>query len=179
MISPDGPKLKGVDVGSVVKVKGYITIFRDTRQIAMKSVVVLGDTNAEVKAWKEGTKFRNEIMRVPWVVTPEEEKQCLKEAEGERWREEEKAKREEAKKKRGAKGKGREREEETIRRKREERGRVEQEEREKEKEKEKQEKSEIGRREREAREKAKKKRGISHAARLRAIQLGGFDALGL
>ena len=177
MISPDGPKLKGVDVGSVVKVKGYITIFRDTRQIAMKSVVVLGDTNAEVKAWKEGTKFRNEIMRVPWVVTPEEEKQCLKEAEGERWREEEKAKREEAKKKRGAKGKGREREEETIRRKREERGRVEQEEREKEKEK--QEKSEIGRREREAREKAKKKRGISHAARLRAIQLGGFDALGL
>jgi hypothetical protein len=86
--SPDGPELKGIDVGSVVKVKGGIGSFRGARQIRMKSIVVLGDTNAEVKAWKEMVEFRVQILAQPWVVGKEQEDQCRAEAERElRWEE--------------------------------------------------------------------------------------------
>src|SRR5450432_999551 len=50
-ISPDGPDLTDVDVGSVVKVKGGIGVFRGQRQIRLKVITILGDTNAEVKCW--------------------------------------------------------------------------------------------------------------------------------
>ena len=89
MVSPDGPKLRGVDVGKVVKVKGGIKEFRGVRQVAMKAIAVLGDTRAEVGAWREGVRFREEVLRVLWVVTPEEERRCREEAEGEKWRVEE------------------------------------------------------------------------------------------
>lgn len=93
MVSPDGPKLKGVDVGAVVKVKGGISVFRGVRQVAMKAVAILGDTNAEVNAWREGVRFRKEVLKNPWVVTKEEEQRCREEAEGEKWRVEEEERR--------------------------------------------------------------------------------------
>ena len=93
MVSPDGPKLRGVDIGVVVKVKGGIREYWGARQVAMKAVSVLGDTAAEVKAWKEGVKFRKEVLRLPWVLTKEEERRCREEAEGEKWRIEEEERR--------------------------------------------------------------------------------------
>ncbi|OBT99369.1 hypothetical protein VE01_02731 [Pseudogymnoascus verrucosus] len=93
MVSPDGPKLRGVDIGKVVKVKGGIREFRGVRQLAMKAISILGDTRAEVGAWREGVRFREEVLRVPWVVTAEEERRCREEAEGERWRVEEEERR--------------------------------------------------------------------------------------
>lgn len=93
MVSPDGPKLRGVDIGKVVKVKGGIREFRGVRQLAMKAISILGDTRAEVGAWREGVRFREDVLRVPWVVTREEEKRCREEAEGERWRVEEEERR--------------------------------------------------------------------------------------
>ncbi|KAL5353689.1 hypothetical protein ACLOAV_001729 [Pseudogymnoascus australis] len=97
MVSPDGPKLRGVDVGAVVKVKGGIKEFRGVRQVAMKAVAVLGDTRAEVGAWREG----------------EEERRCREEAEGEKWRveeEERRRRRRERRAKREGDGGGKERE---------------------------------------------------------------------
>lgn len=92
MISPDGPKLKGIDVGSVVKIKGIISIYRE-RQIAMKIVHVIPDTAAEVVEWGARNAFYKDVLSKPWVVTEEEEKKCLEHAEREMWRGEEKKKR--------------------------------------------------------------------------------------
>ncbi|OBT67740.1 hypothetical protein VE03_03541 [Pseudogymnoascus sp. 23342-1-I1] len=103
MVSPDGPKLRGVDIGAVVKVKGGIKEFRGVRQVAMKAIAVLGDTRAEVGAWREGVKFREEVLRAPWVVTGEEEKRCRDEAEGEKWRVEEEERRKRRRDKRAKK----------------------------------------------------------------------------
>ncbi|KFY34908.1 hypothetical protein V494_06368, partial [Pseudogymnoascus sp. VKM F-4513 (FW-928)] len=38
MVSPDGPKLRSIDIGKVVKVKGGIKEFRGVRQVAMKAI---------------------------------------------------------------------------------------------------------------------------------------------
>lgn len=92
MISPDGPKLKGIDVGSVVKIKGIISVYRE-RQIAMKIIHVLRDTAAEVAEWRSRNAFYEAVLAKPWVVTQEEETKCLKNAEREKWREDEREKR--------------------------------------------------------------------------------------
>ena len=92
MISPDGPKLKGINVGSVVKIKGIISVYRE-RQIAMKIIHVIPDTAAEVVEWRARNAFYKDVLSKPWVVTEEEETRCLKDAEREKWREEEKKKR--------------------------------------------------------------------------------------
>lgn len=92
MISPDGPKLKGIDVGSVVKIKGIISVYRE-RQITMKIIHVIPDTAAEVVEWRARNAFYKDVLSKPWVVTEEEKKKCLKDAEREKWREEEKKKR--------------------------------------------------------------------------------------
>ena len=89
MISPDGPKLKGIDVGTVVKIKGIISVYRE-RQIAMKIVHVIPDTAAEVVEWRARNAFYKDVLGKPWIVTEEEEKKCLKDVEKEKWREEEK-----------------------------------------------------------------------------------------
>lgn len=106
MVSPDGPKLRGVEIGRVVKVKGGIREFRGVRQVAMKAVAVLGDTRAEVGAWREGVRFRTEVLGEAWVVTGEEERKCREEAEGERWRVEEEERKKRRRERRAKRGVG-------------------------------------------------------------------------
>jgi hypothetical protein len=94
LISPDGPNLTNIDVGSVVKVKGGIGIFREQKQIRLKVITILGDTNAEVKCWNDVMKFKRDVLSKPWVVTAEEEEKCRLEIDREaRWKLEEEAKR--------------------------------------------------------------------------------------
>ena len=94
LISPDGPNLTNIDVGSVVKVKGGIRIFREQKQIRLKVITILGDTNAEIKCWNDMMKFRRDVLSKPWVVTAEEEEKCRLEVDMEaRWKLEEEAKR--------------------------------------------------------------------------------------
>ena len=93
-ISPDGPNLTDIDVGSVVKVKGGIGIFRGQKQIRLKVITIIGDTNAEIKCWNDMMEFRRDVLSKPWVVTAEEEEKCRLEVDREaRWRIEEEAKR--------------------------------------------------------------------------------------
>lgn len=101
LISPDGPNLTNIDVGSVVKIKGGITIFREQKQVMLKSIVILGDTNAEVKCWNEVAVFHREVLSKPWIVTSEEEASCRREADAEKEleREEEQSMKEAAEKK--------------------------------------------------------------------------------
>ena len=93
MISEDGPRLKGIDVGHVVKVKGLVTTFRDVRQIEMKRIHVVPDTSAEVGEWSARTAFMKNILSKPWVVTEDQEKACLKKANEETFRDEERKRR--------------------------------------------------------------------------------------
>ncbi len=93
MVSADGPKLKGIDVGSVVKIKGTIGVYRGIRQIAMKIIHIIPDTAAEVVEWRARTAFMRDVISTPWVVTGEEETKCLIDAEREKWGDEEKKKR--------------------------------------------------------------------------------------
>jgi len=44
---------------------------------------MLGDTNAEVKCWNDVAAFKRDVLSSPWVVTAEEEKRCLEEADTE------------------------------------------------------------------------------------------------
>jgi hypothetical protein len=83
-ISPDGPNLTNIDVGCVVKIKGGVSIFRGQKQINLKSITILGDTNAEVKCWNEAVAFKSNILSQPWVVTPGEETDCRRQADREK-----------------------------------------------------------------------------------------------
>jgi hypothetical protein len=175
MVSPDGPKLRGVDIGKVVKVKGGIREFRGVRQVAMKAIAIMRDTEAEVAAWREGVKFREEVLRVPWVVTGEEEKRCREEAEGERWRVEEEERR---KRKRERRAK---REVEGGGEGKEKRSRVEKEKAEAKAEEDAEvakARSEKEKKAREEREKARRARAIQRLVSSRPEEAGKYAALG-
>ncbi|KFZ14102.1 hypothetical protein V502_06255 [Pseudogymnoascus sp. VKM F-4520 (FW-2644)] len=179
MVSPDGPKLRAVDVGKVVKVKGGIREFRGVRQVAMKAIAVLGDTRAEVGAWREGVRFREEVLRVPWVVTGEEERRCREEAEGEKWRVEEEERRKRRRERRAK------REKEGDGGGKEKRSRVEKEKAEAIAEAKAEEdtaiikaRSEKEKKAMEEREKARRARAIQRLVRSRPEEAGKYAALG-
>ena len=59
---------KPVHVGTVLKVKGTITVFRN-RQIELKRVFLVKDTNEEVQYWASLAQFRRDVLAKPWVLT--------------------------------------------------------------------------------------------------------------
>jgi hypothetical protein len=67
-------------VGAVVKIKGGINTFRDQKQVEIIKVEVLKSTDQEVRCWNEVLEFRKDVLRVPWVVTPEQEEKCRRRA---------------------------------------------------------------------------------------------------
>lgn len=69
-----------VDVGSVVKIKGGISTFRDQKQVEIIKIEVLKSTDQEVKCWNEVLEFRKEVLRVPWVLSAEQEDKCRRRA---------------------------------------------------------------------------------------------------
>ncbi|KAL9075871.1 MAG: hypothetical protein Q9161_001264 [Pseudevernia consocians] len=109
--------LSGVDIGTVVKLKGGVGSFREVRQMLLERVSIIRTTNEEAAAWAENTAFRKEILSRPWVVSEEDEKRARRKAEGldreKRAREERKRRkrREEEQGKRAALEKAKQREE--------------------------------------------------------------------
>lgn len=75
--------LSRIDVGSVVKVKGTISVFRSVRQIALERLEIVPDTNAEVRFWIQRTQLLTDVLSKPWTLSTRRQKQLLKEAEGE------------------------------------------------------------------------------------------------
>lgn len=74
--------LSGVDVGSVVKVRGGLGLFRAERQMQLERMSIIRTTNEEAAAWAETTAFRKDVLDTPWVVSEEEEKRARRKAEG-------------------------------------------------------------------------------------------------
>lgn len=59
---------KPISVGTVLKVKGTITMFRN-RQIELKRVFLVKDTNEEVEYWASLAKHRRDVLTTPWILT--------------------------------------------------------------------------------------------------------------
>lgn len=74
--------LRGIDIGSVVKLKGGIGSFRGEKQILLERVSKICTTNEEAAAWAENTKFRRSVLDIPWVVGIKDEKRARSKAEG-------------------------------------------------------------------------------------------------
>jgi hypothetical protein len=69
-----------VDVGVVVKVKGRIGKDWGQKSIEVIKIEIIRSTDQEVRCWNEVLAFKEDILREPWVVSEEEEKQCRKRA---------------------------------------------------------------------------------------------------
>ncbi|CAF9931613.1 MAG: hypothetical protein HETSPECPRED_008144 [Heterodermia speciosa] len=98
--------LTGVDVGSVIKIKGTIGTFRGTRQIHLERLCktfqmavykgqhdiatyaerpltgIIRTTNEEVSTWNDSITFRRNVLSKPWVLTDQEERRAKRKAEG-------------------------------------------------------------------------------------------------
>ncbi|KAK1064805.1 hypothetical protein LTR74_008378 [Friedmanniomyces endolithicus] len=59
-------------LGSVLEFKGTISIFRNTRQLDLKRLWVVPDTNEETAAWVKTAKWKRDVLSRPWVLTQEE-----------------------------------------------------------------------------------------------------------
>lgn len=72
--------LANVKLYSIVKAKGSVNEFWGQRQVQLKRITVLKDTNDEVAALAETTQFKRDVLLKPWVVSEEvvaEEKRKL------------------------------------------------------------------------------------------------------
>lgn len=63
--------LAGVKLYSVVKAKGNINEFWGRKQVLLKRITVLKDTNEEMAALAETTEFKRNVLSKPWVVSEE------------------------------------------------------------------------------------------------------------
>lgn len=61
-----------INIGSLVKVKGTISSFRGRRQLELKRVFRVQDTNAEVQAWSETAAYKRDVLSRPWVLSAAE-----------------------------------------------------------------------------------------------------------
>nr|XP_036586970.1 OB-fold nucleic acid binding domain-containing protein [Colletotrichum truncatum]KAF6797700.1 OB-fold nucleic acid binding domain-containing protein [Colletotrichum truncatum] len=69
----------GLEVGSVVDIKGGVATFREEKQIKIEKVKVLRATEQEVALWERRTQFRNEVLLEPWVLSEKQIRRCKKE----------------------------------------------------------------------------------------------------
>jgi Telomere regulation protein Stn1 len=82
--------LAGVDLGSVVKVKGTIREMWGMKQIILKRITIVKDTNEEVQCWRENVKFRQSVLERSWSLSEDTVKECYRNLlEGSRKREKE------------------------------------------------------------------------------------------
>jgi len=93
LAGPNEHIITNIDVGSVVKIRGKIGIFRGRKQINLtgpKGITLLAETNEEVKCWNDVMEFKRTVLVQPWVVTGDEEKRCREEQDREMlWRKQE------------------------------------------------------------------------------------------
>lgn len=87
-----------IDVGTVVDVKGGLSTYRDERQLNIEKMVIVKSTAQEVVLWEKRTKFRREILDVPWLLRDKDIRHCRREAERSETKKEQKRVKEEEKK---------------------------------------------------------------------------------
>ena len=79
---------KPIHIGMVLKVKGTIAEFRE-RQVELKRVFLVKDTNEEVVFWAGVAKHRRDVLSKPWVLSSADMKALDDQIETETKKEEE------------------------------------------------------------------------------------------
>jgi Telomere regulation protein Stn1 len=74
--------IASIDVGSVIKVKGKVGTFRESRQIQLERIAIIPDTNAEMDFVEQRMNLMLEVLSKPWIVSSKEQARLLKIAEG-------------------------------------------------------------------------------------------------
>ena len=74
--------IASIDVGSVIKVKGKVGTFRDTRQIQLERIAIVPDTNTEMHFREQRTILKVEVLSKPWTISSKQQSRLLKAAEG-------------------------------------------------------------------------------------------------
>lgn len=74
-----------IDVGTVVRIKGRMSMYRDLAQVEVVSVTIVKETGIEVKFWNEARVFKTDVLSKEWVVG-EREMEALREKEERRRR---------------------------------------------------------------------------------------------
>ena len=67
--------------GTMVKIKGTLSRFRDTMQLNLERFTLVRDTNAEMQFVDERLQFLVQVLCVPWVLLDEEVEQLRLQAE--------------------------------------------------------------------------------------------------
>lgn len=82
-VAPVGPitPFDHVDVGSVVDVKGALSVFREAKQIKVEKMACLRGTTEEVKLWGKRSTFLREVLQKPWTLDDKTVRRCRKDAE--------------------------------------------------------------------------------------------------
>ncbi|KAH8811973.1 hypothetical protein F5884DRAFT_297214 [Xylogone sp. PMI_703] len=75
---PSDPNLplESIDIGTVVKIKGGIGIFREQKRIEIKRIQVIRSTDEEVRCWDEVRAFLKDVVGEDWMLSEEEQKKC-------------------------------------------------------------------------------------------------------
>jgi RPA family protein len=74
--------MSSIEVGSVIKIKGKVGTFRDTRQIHLERIAIVPDTNAEMHFMEQRAKLKLEVLSKPWSISRKEQSRLLQAAEG-------------------------------------------------------------------------------------------------
>ncbi|KAK7420270.1 hypothetical protein QQZ08_010470 [Neonectria magnoliae] len=80
-LPPTAAPYEDIRVGSVVDVKGRISIFRDEKQINIEKMAALRSTAQEVALWEKRAKLRTQVLDKPWVLRKRDIRRCRQEAE--------------------------------------------------------------------------------------------------
>ncbi|KAF2787101.1 hypothetical protein K505DRAFT_317273 [Melanomma pulvis-pyrius CBS 109.77] len=75
---------KPLDIGTVIKAKCTISEFRGLKQLDMKRVWAVSDTNEEAQAWAETATFKQEVLVVPWHLSSTQHKRIMKDIKTEK-----------------------------------------------------------------------------------------------
>lgn len=80
--APTIPIPDGLDVGSVVDIKGGLKIFRAEKQVKIEKVALLHTTEQEVAFWNKARQLKVDVLSHPWSLESKVIRRCRKEAEG-------------------------------------------------------------------------------------------------
>ena len=64
--------LSGIEVGTIVKIKGHVSIWWGTKQIKLERFWLIESTNEEMNAWGETNQFLSNVLFKPWVLGEKE-----------------------------------------------------------------------------------------------------------
>lgn len=71
----------GVDVGTVLDVKGGLALFRGNKQIKIEKATVVRSTEQELTCWEKTDNFRRKVLGKSWRLSDKTVRRCRKEAE--------------------------------------------------------------------------------------------------